>query len=204
MCVNRRRGFTLIELLLVLAIIVITAAAVAPSLRGVVRNSALKAAAGNVRAELTRAHVRAMKTGRIHVFQYELGGTRYKVEPWLTGDDAIESKDGQSNPGPPPLTHAAAHEPALPEGIRFVMGDAAIESRSQRVEEEFVNSGDSGVTWSRPILFYPDGSSSDAFVVVGNDHQAGIRVSLRGMTGSAKIGELTDVKKLEAEQPLSR
>jgi molybdate transport system ATP-binding protein len=31
-------------------------------------------------------------------------------------------------------------------------------------------------------LFYPDGSSSDAYVVVGNTRQMGIRVELRGMT----------------------
>src|SRR5436305_12544271 len=155
-----RRGFTLLELLLVLAIIVIAAAAVAPSLRGTMRNTALKAAASTVRAELTRAHVMAMRTGRIHMFQYELGGTKHKLEPYIGADDALESKDGDASSVPMPTTHNhPAKEPALPEGTKFAMGDATMESRAQRVEEEIMGMGGAGVTWSRPILFYPDGSS---------------------------------------------
>jgi prepilin-type N-terminal cleavage/methylation domain-containing protein len=202
---GRRRAYTLIELLLVLAIIVIAAAAVAPSLRGTMRNSAVKSAASTVRAELTRAHVMAMRTGRIHMFQYELGGTKYKIEPYIGPDDALESKDGEAGSMAPPAAHnQQAKEPTLAEGTKFVMGDAAMESRAQRVEEEIMGMGGSGATWSRPILFYPDGSSSDAFIIVGNDFNAGIRVDLRGLTAAAKIGELSDLRKLESEQSMSR
>jgi len=204
-----RRGYTLMELLLVLAIIVIAAAAVAPSFRGVMRSASLKAAANAVRAELTRAHVHAMKTGRIQVFQYELGGAKYKVEPYIGGDDALESPDGDPNSAnaAPPTTSVGQLPPgqrALPEGTKFAAGDAAVESRSERVEQELSSAGGSGVTWSRPILFYPDGSSVDAFVVVGNDHHIGIRVDLRGMTGAVRVGEVSDLQKLEDAQPLSR
>ena len=202
----RHRGYTLIELLLVLAIIVVAAAAVAPSLRGVLRNAALKSAANTVRAELTRAHVHAMKTGRIQVFRYELGGVKYKLEPWIGGDDSLESKDGNSGSATPATAthHGPTHEPTLPEGTRFALGDAAVESRGQHVEEEMSSLGGSGSTWSRPLLFYPDGSASDAFIIVGNDHQVGIRVDLRGMTGAAKIGEVTDLRKLEQEAEAAR
>src|SRR5439155_5580578 len=119
---QRRSAYTLIELLLVLAIIVIAAAAAAPSLRRSLRNAAVKAAANDVRTALTRAHVLAMKSGRIHVFHYEVGGTKYKIEPWIGDDDALESKDGDPNavfaarsqPG-------ATREPALPEETRFAL-----------------------------------------------------------------------------------
>ena len=49
-----RSGYTLLELLLVLAIIVIAAAAAAPSMRGRMRNAAVRSAANEVRAALTR------------------------------------------------------------------------------------------------------------------------------------------------------
>lgn len=202
-----RRGYTLMELLLVLAIIVIAAAAVAPSFRGVMRSAALKAAANAIRAELTRAHVHAMKTGRIQVFQYELGGTKYKVEPYIGADDDLESPDGDPNSAfaaAPTSSQNVKPEKTLPEGTKFAAGDAAVESRSERVEQELSSAGGSGVTWSRPILFYPDGSSVDAFVVVGNDHHVGIRVDLRGMTGAVRVGEVSDLQKLEDAQPLSR
>src|SRR3954470_22205186 len=177
-----RRGFTLLELLLVLAIIVIAAAAVAPSLRGTMRNTALKSAASTVRAELTRAHVMAMRTGRIHMFQYELGGTKYKLEPYIGADDAIESKDGDTASVTTPTHGHQMKEPTLPEGTKFVAGDAAMENRAQKVEDDVMSMGGAGALWSRPLLFYPDGSSSDAFIVVGNDFNAGIRVDLRGLT----------------------
>jgi type II secretion system protein H len=195
-----RNGYTLIELLLVLAIIVIAAAAAAPSLRRTARNMAVKSAANEVRAGLTRAHVQAMKTGRIHAFQYEVEGTKYKIEPWIGDDDALESKDGDSN-NFVAASHnqSAPREPTLPEETKFALGDSTTSSRSQRIEQELTSSGGSGVNWSRPILFYPDGSAADAFVVVANNYQVGIRVDLRGMTSAVRVGELSDLRKLEQE-----
>jgi prepilin-type N-terminal cleavage/methylation domain-containing protein len=203
--VQIRAGYTLIELLLVLAIFVIAAAAVAPSLRGLARTTALKSSANDVRTALTRGHVLAMKTGRVYVFQYELGSGKYKLEPWVGGDDALESPDANLTGS---ATNSAKddirHEKSLPEGTKFVQGDAAIASRSQRVEQELTSSGSTGVTWSRPILFFSDGSASDAYLIIGNDHHAGIRVDLRGMTSAVKVGDLSDLHKLEQEDQISR
>jgi Tfp pilus assembly protein FimT len=188
------------EMLLVLAIIVIAAAAVAPRMTGLMRNVTLNSAAQSIRAELTRAHVLAMKTGRVQVFQYELHGRKYKFEPWIAGDDAIESPNTQDNSAP---THAAKNltEPTLPEGTKFAAGDAAVESRSEKIEQELQSSG---TTWSRPIMFYPDGSAGDAYIVVGNDHNAGIRIDLRGMTAAVHLGEIKDLKLLEEDTTLSK
>ena len=199
-------AYTLLELLLVLAIIVIAAAAVAPSLRNVLRNTSLKSAANTVRAELTRAHVLAMKTGRTQVFQYELGGGKYKLEHWIGDDDALESPTGDANAAPPPAAPGAAstREKSLPEGIKFAQGDSLAESRSQRIEQELAGAGAGGVTWSRPILFFRDGSTSDAFIIVGNDRQVGIRIDLRGMTGVVKVSDLADLKTLEQQEQTAR
>src|SRR2546421_7690449 len=177
---NRRRAYTLLELLLVLAIIVIAAAAVAPSFGRVMRGVSLKSAANDVRAALTKAHVLAMKSGRTQVFQYELGGSKYRIEPYIAGDDELESAQGDPSgafAGSSPTQHASPDK-TLPEGIKFSVGDAAVESRSERIEREVSSSGASGVTWSRPILFFTDGSAVDAFVVIGNDHNSGIRLDL--------------------------
>jgi hypothetical protein len=64
--------------------------------------------------------------------------------------------------------------------------------------------GSSGANWSRPILFFPDGSCVDAFIVVGNEHQTGIRVELRGMTAAVKVGNVSDLSQLEEGQPIGR
>jgi prepilin-type N-terminal cleavage/methylation domain-containing protein len=198
---GQHRGYTLMELLLVLAIIVIAAAAVAPRMTGVMRNVTLNSAAQTVRAELTRAHVMAMKTGRVQVFQYEPGGRKYKLEPWIAGDDAIESPNGQENSTP--SSHAKTQvEPMLHEGAKFAAGDAAVESRSEKIEQELTDSH--GTAWSRPIMFYPDGSAGDAYIVVGNDHNAGIRIDLRGMTAAVHLSEIKDLKLLEEDTTLSK
>ena len=45
-----------------------------------------------------------------------------------------------------------------------------------------------GVQWSRPVLFYPDGSATDAFVIVTDDKQYAYRIQLRGLTGTSYVG----------------
>jgi len=200
-----RGGYTLIELLLVLAIIVIAAAAAAPAFRGVMRSATLRSAANEVRAALAKTHVMAMRSGRTHLFQYELGGSKYKMEPYIAGDDELESAAGDPSgamAGATP-TQTTTPDKSLPEGIKFAAGDAAIESRAERIEREVGTTGDGGVTWSRPILFFTDGSSVDAFVVVGNDYERGIRIDLRGMTSAVKVSDIGDLKQLENAQPLT-
>src|SRR5947208_13714092 len=115
-----RRGYTLMELLLVLAILVIAAAVTAPSFGRTLRRMAVTSAANDVRTALTKAHVLAMKTGRTRVFQYELGGSKYKIEAYVAGDDELESAQGDpsgafagSSTSPQP-----AAEKKLPEGIK--------------------------------------------------------------------------------------
>ncbi|MCL8208784.1 MAG: prepilin-type N-terminal cleavage/methylation domain-containing protein [Actinomycetia bacterium] len=195
----RRRAFTLMEMLLVLAILVIASAAVMPSLRGVMRTTTLRSGADLVRSELTRAHVLAMRTGRIHVVRYELNGRKLTVEPWIGDDDALESPDGQQsevfNSAVVRGGAAQRQEKNLPEGVVFVGGDVGLETRSRQIEEAVISLGESTATWSRPIFFYPDGSTSDAYVVVGDDRKLGIRLDLRGLTGTVKVG---DVQTLDA------
>ena len=195
-----RKGFTLIEMLLVLAIIVAIAALAAPAMRGLIHSARLRAAADTVRTEWTRAHVKAMKTGRIQVYRYELGGAKYSVQPWIAGDDAIESSTPMAagfevaDETQDSANVGEGHE--LPEGTMFVSGDAAAESRSTAIEQTAMDATQFESEWSRPILFYPDGTTSDAFVVVANENKVGIQVNLRGMTGTATLSE---VMKLEED-----
>jgi prepilin-type N-terminal cleavage/methylation domain-containing protein len=190
---QRPRAFTLMEMLLVLAILVIASAAVMPSLRGVLRTTTLRSGADVVRSELTRAHVLAMRTGRIHVLRYELKGRQLTVEPWIGDDDALESPTGQQsqvfNSAVAAGGTAQRQRKSLPEGVLFMGGDVGLSTRSQKIEEEVVSLGESATTWSRPIFFYPDGSTSDAFVVVGDNRNLGIRLDLRGLTGTVKVGQ---------------
>ena len=43
--------------------------------------------------------------------------------------------------------------------------------------------------WSPPVLFYSDGTTSDADVVLVNERNTAIRISLRGLTGIASVSD---------------
>jgi hypothetical protein len=49
--------------------------------------------------------------------------------------------------------------------------------------------GGSGL-WSSPILFFPDGSTSAATVLLRNEKQVFQRASLRALTGTGRASEL--------------
>jgi type II secretion system protein H len=203
-----KRGFTLVELLLVLAILVILAATATPMLRGTMQDAALRSAAEQVRVEFTRANVRAMKTGRIQVFRFEQGGSQFTVQPYAAADDEIEAAPAVQGFGNAEEEIAGARldkslSVTLPEGVTFASGQALAAGRSLAIEQDIRDSNRFEGDWSQPILFYPDGSSSDAFVIVVHElREAGIRVDLRGMTGAATLGEIEDMQELVDEAEL--
>lgn len=204
-----KRAFTLIELLLVLAILVVLAAAAAPVLRNTMRAAGLKSAADSVRVEWTKAHVRAMKTGRIQVFRFQQGGNQFTVQPFAAADDEIESapqvQGFGSDPGEiasPKLDESLAV--TLPDGVTFAQGQARSEGRSLNIEEEIQDANRFEGDWSQPILFYPDGSASDAYVVVVHEElETGIRVNLRGMTAGVTLGEIMSIDELQDNAELT-
>lgn len=193
------------EMLLVLAVLVMVAAIVAPAFNGAMKRATLTRAGDSVRVVFTQAHVKAMKTGRIQVVYYELNGRKYRMQPWIAGDDELEAGMdtlgtgaeqgiGMIDSGESPADTGEERE--LPEGTSFVGGEAGEESRGAVVAAEVDSQGGMEGEWSRPILFYPDGSSSDAFVVVGDEEERGMRITLSGLTGTAKISPVTAVDQL--------
>jgi hypothetical protein len=44
--------------------------------------------------------------------------------------------------------------------------------------------------WSRPILFYPDGSTSTAVVTLTNPTLGKVVIRLRGITGDVTVSEV--------------
>jgi hypothetical protein len=52
--------------------------------------------------------------------------------------------------------------------------------------------------WSQPLLFYPDGTSSQAKVTVANERGQAVQVTLRKLTGLATVSELTTLEALQS------
>jgi prepilin-type N-terminal cleavage/methylation domain-containing protein len=181
------RGLTLLEMLLVLAVLAVAIVVLYPATERLYRTHRFRQAVEQIRARLAATRVRAIDEGVIYRFQYEPDGQRFLAIPhrqlWRTADDSngrLENPNGVSS--------AQRVFGKLPRGMRF----AAAEGRGERISRQQLDAFPDAdelatVTWSKPVLFYPDGSSDDGEIpVTGGDDQF-VRLSVRGLTGAARV-----------------
>lgn len=201
-----RRALSLLEMMLVLAVLVAVGAMVLPALHGPLDDQRLLKSADLIRAQWTRARVTAMKNGRMYVFRYVTATDQYAVEPWSGEVDATEASqealtlDTQQSLATDPEIDQKRHllgvaGQRLPEGVQFFLGETQADTRlDQAGTDGAVATGDSTVP---PIVFYPDGSTSDARLVLTNERLF-VEITLRGLTGMVRVSELLTSEELSA------
>ena len=188
-----RQGFTLVEVLLTLCLLVVIASLAWPTLHKPFANQRLKKSADRIRAAWCEARVDAMDTGNVYVFLYAIEGERYRIERRsdlaATADASLDEGAGQSNAGGMP----AVVERIFPNGVSFLSGEVEADSRATLLavgSDLSSTSSAAAVDWSEPIIFYPDGTTSTAQLTMKNAHDRQIRLSLRGLTGVVRVGDL--------------
>lgn len=205
----RPAGFTLLEIMLVLALMVIVAGLSMAALQGPLDNQRLRKSGDIIRTEFSRARVAAMRTGRVQIFRYETGGRMFSVQPWVQAEDYLElggealpqnASAGGLNAAPLSMQQTAvARTNELPDKVSFAGGGTVQDVRAMLDEQELLGGGGLGQTgsllsgsgmWSSPILFYPDGTSSTAQVLLVNQRGYYVEVKLRGLTGLARASDL--------------
>lgn len=200
---TRRRGMTLIEILLVLALVVLIGSMVAPVFNGVFSTVRLRRGGDQVIAQWSAARMRAIETGEVQQFRFTPETGKLVVEPWTgvlgTGADArrstgTASTNSSSAPagGTTSTTTAASSTAAtgtakttnvtLPEEVIFHAGELAVEDY-ETGERSVASLQQPSEDQSTPILFFPDGTTSDASVLLTNGKQQFVRLTLRGLTG---------------------
>jgi type II secretory pathway pseudopilin PulG len=174
-------------MLLVLAVLAVALAVLYPATEQLYRTHRFRQAAQQVQAALAATRVRAIDQGVIYRFYYEPDGRRFLAIPhgrrqWTASED----EGDVANPKDRPSGWRCLGE--LPRGMRFGAGEAGGERISRQQLGELPDAGQLAVTiWSRPILFYPDGSADDAEIrFTGGDDQS-IRLAVRGLTGAASV-----------------
>jgi len=194
-----RTAFTLIELLLVLALLVLVAGLTWPSLQGPLARQRLVSAAKNVRTELAKGRLAAMRAGELYEGRYTPDGTRLLIRPHhvadrmeqatMAGEDrgsalnmALSGAEDSQADVPPSL------ETWLPDGTHFVGGFMAEESTSQLEQGAAEPFAEDETNWSAPIWFYPDGTTSDFQLKLANDRGLELDLNLRGLTGAVEVG----------------
>jgi prepilin-type N-terminal cleavage/methylation domain-containing protein len=196
---DRRQGLTLVEVLLVLGLLVVLASIAWPLLDRPLANRRLHVAADTLRTEWARARNQAIAKGQTVRFSYTLGERNYSVK--CDSETALSSADGlasETNLFDTSDAFLGAEDadsgPKLPEGITFSEAEVYDELESS-LGLAGSSRTDLGLSSSStPIEFYPDGSTSTARVVLKNDYDRCIEVTLRGLTGVASIGEIYSVE----------
>jgi prepilin-type N-terminal cleavage/methylation domain-containing protein len=184
--IRSRGGVTLLELLLVLALLVVIAAISVPLLEGSFSRATLYGAGDLLRGAWAKARLSAMQSGQTHAFRYEPLGSRFQI----VALNALGAPEHSELMPEDPETREETTEfvrlsqNRLPDGAVFHSGNVASSAKTLATMPMTAESG-----WSPPILFYPDGTTSDATLLLINDRQLAIRVTLRGLTGISQTAE---------------
>jgi len=192
--IQNRHGFTLIEVMLTLALLVTLAAFCWPLLQKPFAQRELRAAADQVRAAWVRARVAAMNSDRTYVFRYEPEGRQYRVEcraaEMPTADLALAESAGLATGGSQSASEPTCTEARLPEGVAFTGSETTLDTRSATVALEPDALAAGGKSWSEPILFYPDGTTSTARLELRSERGRAVELSLRGLTGVVNVSDV--------------
>jgi hypothetical protein len=174
---------------LVLALLVVIGAISAPMLTGSFSRATLHGASDLLRGAWSRARLGAMESGQTYVFRFQPNGRAYQIvtlaDLGAIGAEAVpmEAIAGAEEETPGDIMRLAKN--SLPTGVTFASGE--VSSSSQVLA---MMGAPSGGAWSSPVLFHPDGTTSDASIVLTNVGGQTVRVTLRGLTGSSNVGEV--------------
>ncbi len=203
---TERGGYTLFEMLMVQGLLVVMVAASWPMLRSPLGKSQLVSAARQIRVELVKARHTAIETGVPQQFRFQPESNVFEVVPVVaakprTGNSpAALSKVSVSDDQSPAMTEEdeARSRRELPDGVQFCdlheeqaeeAAQASLEKTKARANEDVVSQEEDAAEWSTPILFYPNGRTSDATIRLKGKKDVEIAVALRGLTGIPTIGE---------------
>jgi type II secretion system protein H len=183
----RSSGFTLIEICLVLALLVVIASIAVPLMTGSFEHQRLSSAADKLRAGLTRARLSAMRSGQTYVVRVEPKGSRFQVcsldQLTLPENQELQQEDPDDEHSPYDALRLV--KTRLPDGVIFASANV---SNSNQLTATMGSAGDG--PWSSPVIFRPDGTTSDATVLLTNEPGQTVRVTLRGLTGTSTASEV--------------
>ena len=196
-----RSGYTLTEMMIVQGVLVLLVGLSWPALRSPLAKSRLLDAAKQVRVELVRARLKAIDTGVAQQFRFQPGTGRFVVVPASVavhesgvvqhrankpiGTDAFGSDDTEADADD---VNEDVEPTKLSEGIRFV--DPAEEEEGSPIDAELSTDSLDNETWSAPIFFHPNGRSKSSRISLSGERDFRVDVTLRGLTGSVKVGEI--------------
>ena len=202
---NKNGGFTLLELLLAIVILAALATIAIPGFAMLLGDRRVVRGANQVSVKMTDLRVDAMREGRVMMMQAELETGNIRIKPYFSLSDATEAFDqtgSQSallNGANQVNTSSAIMLPEgeeseelleLPEDIVVKSVNVVSAARAFEIEQQ---TQEFGAESAQPILFYPDGTTSTAAIVLLHPKYGEVTVKLRGITGTVSIGDVEGV-----------
>ena len=182
-----RKGFSLIEVCLVLALLVVIASIAMPMIGGSFNRQTLVSGADKLRSGLSRARLAAMQSGQTYGVRLEPKGRRYQIlsldQLSLPENQELAPDNPDAENSPSDLLRLSKNQ--LPAGVIFGRADVANSNQLAATVGDTT-----GGAWSSPILFRPDGTTSDATILLVNEPGQTVRVTLRGLTGTALASDV--------------
>jgi hypothetical protein len=177
---------------LVLTLLVVLGALSMPAFEGAFARSRLRHAGDQVRAAWSRARLASLEAGQPHTFRCVWQSGQYHVQAI---DLLVPTPIEELNPLPEVAVAAPEDEATdvavtrIAEGVKFAGGIwAGAVGQVLAVEDQTADHQPG--EWSDPIYFFPDGTTSDAIVILENEQGDRLRLSMRGLTGVSLAGEV--------------
>ena len=165
-----------------MAILLVVASLSIPTVQRTFSRQALSKGAGLLRASMGRARVKAIKSGEVFAVYYMPGAAWHGVAPFTNVQEQMQIAMRRAQQSQNRSGFEDFADDLLPRGVVFVQGDAIVDARAAQTVED---NGQRAAGNVKMILFYPDGTSQDAQVIIENDKQERMQIDLRGLTGTA-------------------
>ena len=168
-CPRSRAGYTLMEVLVVLAILIILAAILAPTFNSFSRDTKVKAATDTIMARIADARASAIERGLPYRLALSEDGMHIRIAP---DDQAYANHTVMSDDEDNPLVAEAD----FPKDVTV----------QQIMDDEFQAVTDQA-GWTRVATFLPDGTCREDLAVlqVREPGVYTILIRIRGLTGAA-------------------
>ncbi len=179
-----RGGYTLIEIMLAVMVLIVLTSMAASPLMNSWRDTQTGSATEEVRALLAGTRILALDRDETWQFVYEPGGTHYLRVPLSSATE--NAADERANQG--------KQSDTLPTTITFGESSGGTGSTvSSELLTGLADAGElSGVSWSAPILFYSDGTSSDTKFEIVDQYGNSRTILVRDITGGVTVKEGTN------------
>jgi prepilin-type N-terminal cleavage/methylation domain-containing protein len=178
-------AYTLIEVLLAMVILTILTSLAASPLMQSWRDQRTGSATEDVRALLAGSRFLALDRDETWQFVYEPGGNQYLRVPLSA---SMEQPAGNS-------ANRGKYSGMLPTEITF--GESTSGAASTVTPEVLTGLADASelgsVSWSSPILFHSDGTSSDAAFEIVDEYGNARTIKVRELTGGVTVTEGTNL-----------